>query len=105
MGNSENAVQTDDGCTHCTTQKQALQARFTELAVLQRLYVRLEAKNKELTGQLQQSATRANKLTDQLHAERLARTVSEARLAKIHASKFWRLTAPLRALVRMLRPR
>ena len=105
MGKSKNAVQTDDGCAHCMAQKQALQARFTELAVLQKLYVRLEVKNKELTGQLQQSATQVKKLTDQLHAERLARAASEARLARFHASKFWRLTAPLRALVRMLRPR
>lgn len=76
-------------CQRCATHEQSLITRYDELAVLQKLYIRLEANNLQLV--------------DLLNKECAARKKIETQLVHLRTSTSWRLTAPLRALIRRVR--
>jgi len=108
-------------CSRCEALEHELQARYEDLATLQKLLVNIDGSNnrgdskmasnrKNLTQsdiqqiQYNQQLTHDKKqLTSQLMHERAARKVSEAKLAQMRNSSFWRITAPLRTALQWFR--
>jgi hypothetical protein len=87
MANPNRKTPTD--CARCDATTQSLATRYDELGKLQKLYTQLAAQNQQLTADLTK--------------ERNARQRSEAQLAQLRASTFWRLTSPVRALIDRIR--
>lgn len=80
-----------------------LAARYRELAQLQKQILADQAQHSRLEQQKTAAEAQVALLTGQCAREKAARHKAEARLARIEASLPWRLTAPLRQLIRLFR--
>lgn len=80
-----------------------LAARYRELAQLQKQIMTDQAQQNRLEQQKTAAEAQVSLLTGLLAHEKDALHKAEARLARLHASLSWRITAPLRHLIRLFR--
>lgn len=92
-------------CPDCAQKDAALGARYRELAQLQKLLLAQQGQQARLTLQKTRLETDLAARKAALAREVAARKAAEQRLAQMQVSLSWRVTAPLRRLVRLLRRR